>query len=213
MDPDYQLDAGTAALVANLTAGTPVVEEVAVVAATTLPTSLVESSSTIGTGPVFNSTRWFSSSPVTLSPPIPITVPITPAGQVGDSVGDLSKRLEEGLKQVQETLEHLNKSPAVVVINPPAATPAEWPSHVDTTTAASIAILAFCILLVVAGFLLRRFRPNTWQTVKAAGFRGLQCVALPASWAMSKAADALRRFHHSSTENVETGQQTAVRQV
>ena len=211
MDPDYQLDAGTAAVVANLTAVTTAVEEVASKASTTLPSSFVESLPTIGTVPGFNTTML--ASPVTWATTYSTTTPVTPVSQISESAGDLGKRLEEGLKQVQETLQHLNRSPAVVVINPPAASPPDWTSHVDTTLVGSVSTVVLLLFLVVGGLWLRRYRPDTWKNCKAVMVRGLKILALPASWAFSKASDALRRFHHDTSDSVETGQQAAVLQV
>jgi hypothetical protein len=61
--------------------------------------------------------------------------------------------------------------------------------------------------------LLRRFRPHTWKAVKAAGLRVLQWVALPASWAFTKAAEALHHFHQSSHNTSEMDQPADVAQV
>lgn len=212
MDPEYQLDAGTSAIIANLTAVDPMTTVSSVVPFSSLGSShqapvVVESTTAglvskavnamIAPDVVLSS----SAAPVDrlASPAVTTTTP--PAGaQMFESGSELGRRLEEGLHQVQEGLRRLNQPPTVVVVNPPALPPSVWAPGVDTTTVGSVSAVIFLLLLVGACFLLRRYRPKTWQHCKAVVHRVLKALALPASWAFSKMAEGLRHWHHSTEE-------------
>ena len=108
----------------------------------------------------------------------------------------------------------MQQPPTIVVVNQPAPSPpGYWYHDVDGVAAGSIAAVCLIILLAVGCLLLRRFRPQTWKAVKAAGLRVLQWVALPASWVFSKAAEALHHFHQTSHNTTESGQQKSAMQV
>jgi len=221
MDPEYQLDADMAAVVVNLTAvpsATPM-EGLASMVSVISPPASVESLHTVSTWPSANSTMWPSTSAASWSTPIPVsttsttlpTTPGTPSVQLVDSRGDLGRRLEESLHQLQEGLRHLNQPPTVVVVNQPVPVPPRsWYQEVDGAAAGSVAAVVIFILVVVGCFLIRRYRPQAWKRVKETALHVLQWAALPASWAFSKASDALRRFHHATPE---TDQQAAASQV
>jgi len=126
----------------------------------------------------------------------------------------LAEKLEEGLRQVEEGLRRLNQ-PSVIVVNQqvPVPTSPSWHSEVDAGAVATVAGVLGVVLLVAAGFLLRRFWPDTWKKVKVRALEALRLVALPASWLCSKAATLLERFHHSSASAAGTTTPAAVIQV
>jgi len=215
MDPDYVVDSGLAAVLANLTAVPS-----ATAAPVTSPSVISESLRTARTVPSANATPWPSTSAASWSTPATVfttptalsTTPGTPSVQLVDSRGDLGRRLEETLHQMQEGLRHLSQPPTVVVVNQPVPVPpGSLYQEVDGAAAGSLAAVVLFILLVASLFLLRRYRPQAWERVKGTALRLLQWAALPASWAFSKASDALRRFHHSTTPEMD--QPAAVAQV
>ena len=213
MDPDYQLDAGTAAAVANLT-GLPIIlaeaTSVPVVVGTTSPRPVTEVPSTFSPSVTSTHTTPAGSSATSWSP----TPSWVSGRQPGDTSGDLGRRLEEGLHQLQEGLRHLNQPPTVVVVNQPAPNPpAGWHQEMDGAVAGSLAAVILIILIAAGCLLLRRFRPQMWKRIKGVAIQALQWAALPISWAFSKAADALRQFHHATVERAETEQQAAALQV
>jgi len=212
MDPEYQLDAGTAALVANLTA---VVS--GIVAST--PSSLVTTTSLSDvSSPADVAILPSSAPPATISPAVVEHIAVTepPAiTSVTSSAGGLgSFSLKDQLQQMQDAIQKLHQPPTIVVVNQPSPpAPTNWYQDVDGAAAGSLAAIVMLLVVVAACLLLRRFRPQMWEAAKGVAIRVLQWVALPVSWAFSKAAEALRHFHNTNLKSPEVVPQTTGMQV
>jgi hypothetical protein len=111
--------------------------------------------------------------------------------------------LQETLNRIRESLQQhqvtSHPAPPVVVINNiPSSSPSGWavePDHLAVGGA-----VAAILLVVLCGGLwwLRKYRPNTWKTVRTHTIRVLRFFALPASWLCGKAAGLLRSFHQDT---------------
>jgi len=207
MDLDYVVESGVAAIVANLTAGVPtagVMEQSTVPSTSTVAVAVVPSSSVHADLP--------PSSTIAGSTTITSTPTSFLSSSSNSSVDQLLKRVEEGLQQMRDSIQHeAHRPPTVVVVNPPVQIPpsVSWQPDVDSAVAAGVVLL-----LVLGGvwcWWLRKYRPELWKTVRVGVWRGLKAVALPASWLLGAIAALLHRFHSSSEEQV--GQPAAVSQV
>ena len=213
MDPEYQLDAGTAAVAANLTAVAPAVVKFLVPVTTThlpdvtyAPTDVSSTAQSAAPVPQIVETAsrlWASGTTST----VPSTVP---SGRLEELAGDLGKRIEDRLRQVQDSLQHINQSPAIVVVNPPAASPSPgWQHDVDAGTVGGAVAVLLCLLAVAVCIAVRRYKPDLWKAGKARIYGAVQVLALPASWLCGLAADAFRRLHHSAAGAQEDAPQEA----
>jgi len=111
------------------------------------------------------------------------------------------RRLVEGLEEATRVFREVARpSPPVIIINqvPPASSPPAWHQDPDLPAAGAAVGFILLVLVVACGFWLRRYRPDSWNRVKAAGWRLATWVALPMSWLCGHAAALLRRLHESA---------------
>jgi hypothetical protein len=87
--------------------------------------------------------------------------------------------------------------PTVVIINQqPPPQPSSWSTETDL----AVGVSSFLLLLLMTGaccWLLRRFRPEAWRTVKVVILRVLRSVALPLSWLCGQVSLLLERLHRT----------------
>jgi hypothetical protein len=87
--------------------------------------------------------------------------------------------------------------PTVVIINQqPLPQSSSWSTEADLT----VGVTSFLLLLLMMGaccWLLRRFRPEAWRTVKVVILRVLRSVALPLSWLCGQVSLLLERLHRT----------------
>jgi len=212
MDIDYVVESGVAAIVANLTSAVPT-EGAAEqrMSATKRPMGPLSSHtfpSVVATpGRQMLADPHLAEEMVTVASTTIRPLVVSPTVS---SSGDLGQRLEEGLRQVEEGLRNLNRSPTVIVVNQPPPPATSWQPDVDSAVAAGVLVLLLLIISFGCWWL-RRFQPESWKGVKAGTVRVLKAVALPASWLLGLVAGQLRKFHSSTEE--QPAQQAAVSQV
>jgi len=219
MDIDYVLDAGVAAVVANLTAAVPTVGVAEGMVSTTTPLTPAKTTTVSSVGrqladlmgqtkealPIL--TEKAATSASVTAHPVSESATVSSSG-----VGlELQHRLEEGLRQVEEGLRRMNQSPTVVIVNQsPPSVPSSWQPDLDAAVASGVAVLLF-VLVCIWCLWLRQSRPEAWKRVKARAGSILRAMALPASWLCGVLASQLRKLHSSTEE--QPASQAAVAQV
>jgi len=215
MDLDYVAETGVAAIIANLTAvptagaagRTSAAEQQMAPSSHMGATAAAEHLVVATTGHQRLAESHLAEEIVTAAS---TTIRPLVVSSTGSSPGDLGQRLEEGLRQVEEGLRNLNRSPTVIVVNQPPPPSTSWQPDIDSAVAAGV----FVLLLLIISFgcwWLRRFQPESWKRVKSGAWHILKAVALPVSWLLGAASSLLRRIHSSPEE--QTGQSAAVAQV
>jgi hypothetical protein len=97
-------------------------------------------------------------------------------------------------------------TPTVYIFNQAAApvpipSPPGWSPDPDAIIS-SVAVIAILMATGAGCWLLRRYRPDAWRSVKVVVGRVLRALALPVSWLFSQAAVILRRLHQEGSAQV-----------
>jgi hypothetical protein len=199
MGIDYSPSAATALLLANLTALAGRV----VPNSTSTPTELVNES---------------SSHPVHYIPspavgPSPTASPMVPNISSIDGILNHSLNLDQLVQDVLGKISSISPTtpsapapPSIYIINHaavPVPTPASsnWTPEMDVVVGSVTSI--FLMMAFGAGcWLLRRYKPDVWRSVKIVAMRIIRALALPISWLCGQASILLRRIHQEGASQV-----------
>jgi hypothetical protein len=195
MDLDYSPSAATALLLANLTT----LASRGVPNSTSTPTtehprhlevlrSLPSANYSLGQPAITSSSSSSSASPTSATP-------------TGADYSDILKGVLNDLARhaipTSPTVATPASPPTVVIINQqPPPQSSSWSTEADL----AVGVSSLLLLLLIMGaccWLLRRFRPEAWRTVKVVILRVLRSVALPLSWLCGQVSLLLERLHRT----------------
>jgi len=199
MDIDYSPSAATALLLANLTALAGRV----VPNSTSTPMELVHEPSSHPAQYIPRSTA--GPSPTT-SPRVPSVSSIDGTSNRSLNVDQLVQDVLGKLSNISPTTPSAPVPPSIYIINQAAApiptpTSSNWTPEMDAVVGSVTAI--FLMMALGAGcWLLRRYKPDVWRSVKIVAKRVFRALALPISWLCGQASIFLRRIHQEGASQV-----------
>jgi hypothetical protein len=112
--------------------------------------------------------------------------------------GLLHKLLHQEQRLMPAPVPQPPQPPVIQIFNGGSGVPEIHSSSVDPALAGGVAALVLFLLFVLGVFLLRRFFPRRWETVRDATVRILRSAAVPIAWLLHQLGDLSHRFGTSS---------------